>query len=130
MPSNMLGAAVLAGAMVAVAAPAAAAQMDGGEIRSAVAGKRVFLQVPLGGEFPLYYRANGRVDGTGEAVGLGKYMQPKDSGRWWVDGDRLCQQWQAWYDGRVFCFTLTRAGEGQLAWRRDDGRTGTARIGR
>jgi hypothetical protein len=103
--------------------------MNGQEIRDRIAGKRVYLAIPLGGEFPLHYKTNGTVDGSGEAVGLGKYMQPKDSGRWWIAGERLCQQWQSWYEGREFCFTLTDAGPQRLQWTRDDGLTGRARIG-
>lgn len=103
--------------------------LSGKEIKSTVAGKRIYLAVPLGGELPLHYKSNGRVDGSGEAVGLGRYLAPKDSGRWWVAGNSLCQKWQKWYDGRQFCFTLEKVGPEKLRWRRDDGRSGVARIG-
>ncbi|MEJ1159186.1 hypothetical protein [Prosthecomicrobium sp. N25] len=113
----------------ALAAPAAADTLEGREIDQTVRGRRIYLAVPLGGEFPLTYRPDGRVDGSGEAVGLGRVMRPKDSGRWWVDGRRLCQRWTTWYDGKVFCFTLRKTAPTQLAWTRDDGLSGTARIG-
>jgi len=103
--------------------------LDGKAVRDTVAGRRIYLAVPFGGELPLYYRKDGRVDGTGEAAGLGRFLKPSDSGRWWVDGNRLCQQWQTWYDGRTFCFTLAPAGPDRLAWFRDDGEKGVARIG-
>lgn len=105
--------------------------LSGDEIREKVAGKRVFLRIPGGlGEFPLYYQASGRVDGSGEAAGLGRFMRPTDSGEWWVAGDRLCQRWTTWYDGRQFCFRISEAGESRISWTRDDGFSGTARIGR
>ncbi len=110
-------------------APAAASTLSGTEIRQTVTGKRIYLSVPMGGEFPLYYRPDGRIDGSGEAVGLGRFLKPKDSGRWWVAGDRLCQKWQTWYDGKTFCFTLASRGGDKVAWARDDGEKGVARIG-
>jgi hypothetical protein len=119
----------LASLLAVAPAIAHADLMTGPEIREAVAGKRIFLATPLGGEFPLFYATNGRVDGSGEAVGLGRWLKPTDSGRWWVDGNRLCQQWQSWYDGKSFCFTLRGAGPNRLAWTRDDGYSGVARVG-
>ncbi|MEO1199779.1 MAG: hypothetical protein AAFX39_11190 [Pseudomonadota bacterium] len=106
-----------------------ARQLSGNEIQNTISGKRIYLAVPLGGEFPLYYRTNGQVDGSGEALGLGRFMAPRDSGRWWVAGNQLCQQWREWYDGQQFCFTLSEAGSDRLSWVRNDGYSGTARIG-
>jgi hypothetical protein len=103
--------------------------LEGSDLRRAVSGKRIYLSTPFGGEFPLFYRADGRVDGSGEAVGLGRFLKPNDSGRWWVDGARLCQQWQTWYDGRVFCFRVSDKGPGRIGWVRDDGEKGIARVG-
>ena len=122
-------AALIAGIAVAATPALASAQLSEQEIRDTVAGKRIYLKVPLGGEFPLYYQTNGSVSGSGDAVGLGRFMQPKDQGRWWVRGDRLCQKWESWYDGKQFCFTLSRGDGNTLFWRRDDGVTGRARIG-
>ena len=47
----------------------------------------------------------------GNAIGLGKFFKPNDSGRWWIAGNQLCQKWQTWYDGRTQCFTLQKAGD-------------------
>ncbi len=121
-----LGAGLFLGAL---AASAQAEQLDGDTIRERIAGKRVYLAVPFGGEFPLYYRRDGRVDGSGEALGLGRFLRPTDSGRWWVAGDRLCQRWQVWYEGKTMCFTLIDLGDGKLRWNQDNGDTGLARLG-
>ncbi len=120
----------LAAAIGAGALPASATSgpLDADGIKSTVGGKRIYLATPFGGEFPLNYRPGGVVDGDGEALGLGKMMAPTDKGRWWIDGNRLCQQWQEWYEGRTYCFTLTRTGAKSLRWLRDDGLAGTARI--
>jgi len=104
-------------------------QLSGSQIRDTVAGKRVYLSTPFGGEFPLYYKANGTVDGSGKALGLGRYMRPTDSGKWWINGNELCQQWTSWYDGKTFCFTLADGEGARLYWTRDDGLSGKARVG-
>lgn len=119
----------LAAAMMAATSTANADVMTGKEIQSTVTGKRIYLATPLGGEFPLFYAPSGRVDGTGEALGIGKWVRPTDSGRWWVQGNSLCQQWESWYDGKQTCFQLQRLAEDKLYWVRDDGYSGTARIG-
>ena len=110
-------------------APAMGAQdMSGEALKALVAGKRIYLSVPLGGDFPLFYKSDGRVEGSGEAVGLGRLLKPTDSGRWWVTGPLLCQKWHSWYDGKTFCFSIARSSANSIVWRRDDGYTGTARI--
>lgn len=126
------GQAFLIAALVAAGAVPAGAQdgrYSGGDIRQEIVGYRVYLAAPMGGEFPLNYRANGRVDGDGEALGLGRLARPKDTGKWWVDGDRLCQQFTTWYKGAPMCFELYRTGENRLKWIRDNGQNGTARVG-
>ncbi|MCA3560703.1 MAG: hypothetical protein IOC82_06695 [Aestuariivirga sp.] len=115
-------------ALALLVAPAAAEKLADAQLQSFISGKRVYLAVPLGGEIPLTYRAGGVVDGSGEAVGLGKYMTPKDRGRWWVAGERLCQKWQQWYGGKTFCFTVTKLTGNKIKWVRDDGKSGVARL--
>lgn len=105
-----------------------AATLNDADIRSEIVGHRIYLAAP-GGEFPLNYRRNGVVDGDGEALGLGRFMAPRDRGRWWVQGNRLCQQFRTWYNGAPMCFELTRIGPNRLRWVRDNGETGSARIG-
>lgn len=99
------------------------------DIKGEIIGKRIYLAVPFGGEFPLNYRPDGQVDGSGEALGLGRFAKPNDKGKWWIKGDRLCQQFTSWYKGAPMCFELIRTGDKRLKWIRDNGETGTARIG-
>jgi hypothetical protein len=126
--ANLIGAgALIAASLFALQAEARA--LSGNDIRKTVTGKRIYLATPLGGEFPLFYQRDGRVDGSGEASGLGRWARPTDSGRWWVTGDKLCQRWQTWYDGQTICFTLSQVGADRLRWVQDNGDTGIARIG-
>ncbi|WP_377295794.1 hypothetical protein [Rhizobium sp. SGZ-381] len=117
--------------LTALALPARAEgnRFSNSDIERLIVGKRIYLAAPLGGEFPLNYRRSGTVDGSGEAVGLGRFAKPNDTGRWWIRENRLCQQFSTWYKGAPMCFELYRTGERTLKWIRDNGQTGTARIG-
>ncbi|WP_104666981.1 hypothetical protein [Ensifer adhaerens] len=119
----------IAAVCAAVPSGAAAERYKANEIEGEIVGRRIFLAAPLGGEFPLNYRRSGSVDGDGEALGLGRFVKPKDTGKWWIDSDRLCQRFRSWYDGRPMCFELYRVNEQKLKWIRNDGKTGIARIG-
>ena len=110
-------------------APAFAEMLSARDINTNIIGKRIYLATPFGGEFPLNYLPSGEVTGDGEVLGLGRFLQPQDRGRWWVDADRLCQQFETWYDGKPMCFELSWIGPDQVSWVRDNGEKGTARIG-
>ena len=110
-----------------VAGHVAAQEIDGTEIPSTIGNKTVTL-ITLGFKFPLYYAASGSVSGDGSAVGLAKYFNPMETGRWWVENDQLCQKFPTWYKGKTFCFTLKSVGENRLNWTRDDGFSGKALI--
>ena len=122
-------AAVMAAAIVSTtSAKANDGPLAGQELKQLVNGKRVLLKIPLGGEFPLFYQTNGNVTGDGTKTGLGKFFAPKETGKWFVDGTSLCQQFPTWYKGRVTCFTIQKTGTTTLKWQRDDGYSGRARI--
>jgi hypothetical protein len=127
--ATIVGAGLLLGLSSGLNASQKNERLGASEIKRDIIGKRIFIQVPLGGEIPLIYQRNGVVKGDGEGVGLGRFMTPNDQGRWWVDGRQLCQQWQEWYDGKTFCFELSDYTGDSVKWYRDDGRTGVARVG-
>jgi hypothetical protein len=122
--------AILTAITVMSAGAATAKPMTAADIRRDIVGRTIFLAAPLGGEFPLNYRRGGSVDGNGTALGLGRFIAPKDRGRWWIAGNRLCQRFQVWYEGTPMCFNLTRIDANRLRWVRDNGESGVARIGR
>jgi hypothetical protein len=116
-------------ALLLTAAPAAAETLSGDALRKLVTGRTVYLAAPLGGEMPLRYSPNGTVDGNGQAVGLGRFFAARESGRWFMRGDQLCQQFPTWYNGERLCFTVQDLGGGRIRWIRDNGERGIARIG-
>lgn len=120
---------MIAAVLAASSSQAMAERYSAQDIRDGIVGRRIFLAVPFGGEFPLNYRRGGSVDGNGEALGLGRFAKPNDTGNWWIESDRLCQKFRSWYDGRPMCFDLYRIDGKRLKWIRNDGKSGTARIG-
>jgi len=121
---------VLAASIALPVLPAAAASVSlaGDELRQAISGKTVYLNIS-GFELPIRYAANGRMKGSMGAVAasFSRGDGASDSGKWWVDNDQLCQKWSSWMDGKSYCYKLTRNGN-QVHWQRNDGRSGTARI--
>lgn len=106
---------------------AVAEPLAGPDITNKIGGKRVVLQT-MGLQFPLVYSSSGAVTGDGTAVGLSRYFNPKETGTWWVQGDKLCQRFPTWYQGKTWCFKLESAGNNRLRWQRDDGFSGKAII--
>jgi hypothetical protein len=119
---------VACGVLALFVGGASAEALSGDAIRQAISGKKVYLSTPYGLEFPLHYRTSGRVDGDASGFSVAAMLAPKESGTWWVDGANMCQKWPSWYKGKTFCFTLEMTGPNKLAWTRNDGMKGTARI--
>lgn len=103
--------------------------LAGDELRQAISGKTVFLNIS-GFELPVRYAANGRMSGkmSTVAASFSRGDGAQDRGKWWVADDQLCQQWSSWMEGKSYCYRLTRDGA-TVHWARNDGRSGTARIG-
>ena len=125
------GAFVMAVGLVLQAATALAgpATLSGEELRQAISGKTVYLNIS-GFELPIRYAANGRMSGKMStiAASFSRGDGSSDHGKWWVANDQLCQQWSSWMDGKSYCYKLTRDGA-TVHWTRNDGHSGTARIG-
>lgn len=118
-----------AGAILLASPALAERELSGDEVRQLVTGKRIYLATPLGGELPLFYQPNGVVSGDGQAIGLGRFFAPRDTGRWFITGNRLCQQFRDWYNGERLCFSVKDLGNNRIRWVRDNGERGLARVG-
>ena len=126
-----LGAILVAAALSAsaTAAVAESVSLSGDELRQAVTGKTVYLNIS-GFELPIKYAANGRMTGTMSTVAasFSRGDGSSDRGKWWVANDQLCQKWSSWMESKEYCYKLTRNGNA-VRWVRNDGRSGTARLG-
>ncbi len=123
---------VLIAALAGFATTAAYASSDGNlngvELRKAVAGKTVYLSAN-GVVLPIAFRPNGTMSGRLKAFAASfAGGSPVDSGRWWISKNQLCQRWSQWLDGRSYCYKVSRTGQ-NVVWVRNDGQRGTARIG-
>jgi len=126
-----LGAILVAAALSAsaTAAVAESVSLSGDELRQAVTGKTVYLNIS-GFELPIKYAANGRMTGkmSTVAASFSRGDGSSDTGKWWVADDQLCQKWSSWMESKQYCYKLTRNGNA-VRWVRNDGRSGTARLG-
>jgi hypothetical protein len=126
-----IGAFVLAAGLLLPASAALAGQatLAGDDLRKAISGKTVYLNVS-GFELPIRYAANGRMSSKMStiAASLSRGDGSSDTGKWWVENDQLCQRWSSWMDGKAYCYKLTRNGS-TVRWVRNDGHFGTVRIG-
>lgn len=65
---------------------------------------------------------------SGNAEGLESYLgSVTDSGRWWVEANRLCHKWSTWFGGEVQCLRLRKDGS-RIYWQNQSGMSGTAVI--
>ncbi len=114
----------MAGLLSSFCAGAASAdQLKGGELRTLLAGRTIYLTAPFGA-LPISYSPAGSMVAKSIAMAA-FYGVYKDTGNWRVSGDRFCQKWNTWNGGKEQCFTVTRK-NGKLHWRSDDGMSGTA----
>jgi hypothetical protein len=105
------------------------ASLSGTELRKAVSGKTVYLRIS-GFDLPIRYSKGGSMAASMGAVAatLARGESASDRGKWWVSGSQLCQRWSRWMEGKTYCYELTRRGN-SVTWVRNDGRSGSARIG-
>jgi hypothetical protein len=115
-------------AILTMGGPAVAEPLGSDQIKQLIGGKKVFLSTPLRIELPLIYRNDGSVVGNISGFSMASMFTPSESGRWWVENDKLCQKWPTWYKGKQFCFKIVQTGPNKIAWTRDDNYSGTARI--
>lgn len=102
--------------------------LNGPELRKVVTGKTVYLN-SSGVVLPIVFRSNGTMSGKLEAFAASiAGSSPTDSGRWWISKNQLCQKWNHWLSGKSYCFKVKKQGQ-MVTWVRNDGRSGTARIG-
>jgi len=129
MLKQFLLTAVFSALALGAALAAEPASLSGDELRKAVSGKTVYLNVS-GFELPIRYAANGSMSGKmgTVAASFSRGDGASDTGKWWVADNQLCQKWSSWMDGSAYCYKLTRQGN-TVRWVRNDGRSGTARLG-
>ena len=87
--------------------PAQAASLSGSDIEKAFIGKRLKWKTVDGYEGTVRYSKNGSAK-----VNIKKPERVSDKGKWWVKGNRLCNQWEVIRDGKPKCFTYRQQSDG------------------
>ncbi len=90
-------------------------QLKGDAITTALAGGTLRGVNSFGNPYTVKVLDGGTLDGV-----AGKSDEYTDKGRWWVEGDQFCRQWQTWLDGKQDCFLVVLDGT-QIVWFRPDG---------
>lgn len=126
--------AAAASATLALSAPlseskAGEAALSGDGLRKAVSGKTVYLKIS-GFELPIQYSSRGTMKGSMSlvAAAFSRGDGSSDRGKWWIANNQICQKWSSWMESRTYCYKFSLNGNA-VRWVRDDGRSGTARIG-
>jgi hypothetical protein len=128
-----LTALMLGAALTMVSADAFAetktATLKGDTLRKAVSGKTVYLNIS-GFELPIRYAPSGSMAGSMSLIAatFSGGEATSDRGKWWIAEDQLCQRWSSWLDGKSYCYKFSVNGSA-VRWVRNDGASGTARIG-
>jgi hypothetical protein len=110
MVKQFLLTAVFSALALGAALAAETASLSGDELRKAVSGKTVYLNIS-GFELPIRYAASGRMSGKMSTIAASLSR-----------GDGASDT------GKCYCYKLTRNGS-TVRWVRNDGHSGTARIG-
>jgi len=113
--------------LTATAVSAEPVRLSNEGITEAVAGSVLHIDTPLGTKLPVRYSQDGKLAGRAGGMVANYLGATSDSGRWWVSKNRLCHKWKRWFEGKLQCLRLQKAGR-RILWRRDDGKTGTATI--
>lgn len=100
--------------------------LSGTVLSKLVGGRTVLIDTPLGTQLPIEYHADGTL--SGRAGQLSFYLgSERDTGRWWIKGDKVCQKWKRWFDGDVTCLRIRHRGR-HVFWQSDDGKSGTGLL--
>jgi len=113
--------------LAATAVGAEPVRLSNQGIKDTVAGSILHIDTPLGTKLPVRYSEDGKLAGRAGGMVANYLGARSDSGRWWVSKNRLCHKWKRWFEAKLQCMRLRKAGR-RILWRRDDGKTGTATI--
>jgi GntR family transcriptional regulator/MocR family aminotransferase len=89
--------------------------LRGSALRRAMAGTTLLYNTVYGEPCTIHLRSDGTLIGR-----AGYANEDRDTGRWWVDGDRWYRQWQSWAYGETTAFVTSISGD-QVRWFKEDG---------
>ena len=90
--------------------------LPGAELQRLFSDQRLNYQIVYGEPCIIELFADGNMRGR-----AGYAQEERDEGRWWLDGDHWCRQWNEWAYGETGRFLVAREGN-RILWLDDDGR--------
>lgn len=101
--------------------------MSTAELKQSIPGAIIHLDTPLGSVVPIAYAADGTIEGKAGAVAF--YLgSERDKGKWWIENNAVCHQWNIWFDGKKKCLSVNLKQGNRVEWSDQDGGTGTATV--
>ena len=89
--------------------------LRGHALRRAMAGRTLLYSTVYGEPCTIQVRADGALVGR-----AGYANEDRDTGRWWIEGDRWFRQWHSWAYGETAGFYTVIEGD-QVRWFKEDG---------
>ena len=118
---TVLTLAAIAGLHPGLAARGAEPGVEGEAIQEFFSGSTTRLVSEIGGDGVFEWSADGTMRGTtrpgsfeGIIAGTFEGGEHADTGRWSVERDRLCWQWDNWLSGARDCYVVQDLGDGRL----------------
>lgn len=90
--------------------------LPGAQLQRLFSDQRLNYQTVYGEPCIIELFADGSMRGR-----AGYAQEDRDEGRWWIEGDHWCRQWNEWAYGETGCFLVAREGN-RILWLDDDGR--------
>jgi hypothetical protein len=88
-------------------------RLTGEALREAVSDRTVLIETQIG-SFPIRYKGDGTMAGRATLF-IASLGTQKDSGQWWIAGDRLCQRWHLAVREAILLQLATHRLHGSLA---------------
>lgn len=105
----MVGAAVLAALFSLSVHAQDAKRLTADEIRTLIADNQMTATNSRGQKYTETYKADGTFSAVSESSGGGTIA---DDGRWTVEGDRFCKQYDNWQGGKKRCTPILKSPDG------------------
>lgn len=84
--------------------------LKGDEVRALYSGNEMTGANGRGQKFKENYRADGTF--RAESTKTNGDCCISDGGRWWIEGDKVCKQYDNWRGGKKSCNTIVRRPDG------------------
>ncbi len=82
------------------------------EIATSVSGQKLEARTANGRKIGVNFDPDGTM--------AGRMRENRDRGRWWVENDQFCRQWDTWRSGQENCYVVVKDGE-TYTWFETDG---------